>query len=84
MGTQEQIEALENLVEQLDDIAHSYQALIEKMARAQMELDGAEELSDISERLNGPFKHVSDDHEAISSLISDVQMKINQLQMEDG
>lgn len=84
MDTQEQIEAMETLAEQLGDIANSYQALIEKMARAQMELDGVDELADISERLDGPFKHVSNDHEAISSLVDDVQMKINQLGMEDS
>ena len=83
MDTQEKITALEAVIQQLEDIKNSYGSLVEKMARAQMELDEVDE-ADFSNTLETAFGHASDDHEAISGLLDDMQMKVNQLGQEES
>lgn len=80
MDEQEKISALEDLITKLTDVQHSYQAVIEKMARLQME---AEEVApEVAEKLQPAFQDTSKDHETVSGIIQDLQFKVNQLRNE--
>lgn len=80
MDDQEKITALEDLIAKLTDVQHSYQAVIEKMARLQMEAEEVE--PELAEKLQPAFQDTSKDHETVSSLVQDLQFKVNQLRNE--
>ena len=84
MDTQEKISALEAVIQQLEDITNSYGALVEKMARAQMDIDEVDDIINISDTMETPFKNASDDHQALSGLVDDINMKVNQLRQEES
>ncbi len=80
MDQTEEISALEDLITKLTDVQHSYQAVIEKMARLQME---AEELApEVAEQLQPAFQDTSKGHETVSGIVQDLQFKVNQLRNE--
>jgi len=84
MDTQEKISALEAVVQQLEDIKNSYGALVEKMARAQMNVEEVDDIVNISDTMKTSFKNASDDHQALSGLVDDINMKVNQLRQEES
>ncbi len=80
MDETEKISALEDLITKLTDVQHSYQAVIEKMARLQME---AEELApEVAEQLQPAFQDASNDHDTVAGIVQDLQFKVNQLRNE--
>jgi uncharacterized transporter YbjL len=64
----------------LEDIHNSAGALIEKVARAQMELEGSDD--DVAESLGGLLSSLSQTAETVQSLRSDFDMETARRQNE--
>lgn len=80
MDDQENIDALDDLINKLEDVQHSYQAIIEKMARLQMETEALE--PELAEKLQPAFDDASRGHETVSGIVQDLQFKVNRLRNE--
>ncbi len=75
------IEVIEEAMQKLDDIRHSYEALIEKMGHVQLEAEDAR-LPFLATGLDKPFTNASNDHQAIEELIKQAEMHTNRLKSE--
>lgn len=64
----------------LDDIHNSATALIEKVARAQMELEGSDD--DVAESLGGLLSNLSETAQTVQSLRGDFDMETARRQNE--
>lgn len=64
----------------LDDIHHSATALIEKVARAQMELEGSDD--DVAEHLGGLLSSLSETAQTVQGLKGDFDMETARRQNE--
>lgn len=75
------LECIEDALQKLDDIRHSYEALVEKMGHVQLEAEDAR-VTFLVKGLETAFSNASNDHQAIEELLKQTEMESNRIKSE--